>query len=113
MIKQFRLILKTMRLRQWPKNVFVFAALVFDRQLIALDPLLITTAALFLFCLASSLVYIINDLADVEMDRQHPLKRNRPLASGQLSIQLALSAAVFLFLLIFPAAFILDFGSFG
>jgi 4-hydroxybenzoate polyprenyltransferase len=110
MIKQFRLILKTMRLRQWPKNVFVFAALVFDRQLIALDPLLITTAAFFLFCLASSLVYIINDLADVEMDRQHPLKRNRPLASGQLSIQLALSAAVFLFLLIFPAAFILDFG---
>jgi 4-hydroxybenzoate polyprenyltransferase len=110
MIKQFRLILKTMRLRQWPKNVFVFAALVFDRQLIALDPLLITTAALFLFCLASSLVYIINDLADVEMDRQHPLKRNRPLASGQLSIKLAVSAAVFLFLLIFPAAFVLDFG---
>ncbi len=108
MINQLRLILKTMRPKQWLKNVFVFAALVFDRQLIAVGSLLITLAAAALFCLASSLVYIINDLADIESDRQHPSKQNRPLASGQLSQRTAIVSAVILGLATFPTAFILD-----
>lgn len=110
MMIQLGYILKTMRPRQWPKNVFVFAALVFDRQLIAFEPLLITTFAFILFCLASSLVYIINDLTDIETDRLHPQKRNRPLASGQLSKKLAAITSIILFLVIFPTAFILDIG---
>lgn len=110
MIKQLRYIFKTMRPKQWLKNVFVFAALVFDRQLITLDSLLITILAAFLFCLASSLVYIINDLADIESDRQHPTKKYRPLASGQLAKQYAITAAILIALLTFPAAFLVNLG---
>ena len=110
MIKQLRLIIISMRPKQWLKNMFVFAALVFDRQLVTLNSFLITVAATFLFCLASSLVYIINDLADIESDRQHPTKQNRPLASGQLLKQTAIFSAVVIALLTFPTAFILDLG---
>jgi 4-hydroxybenzoate polyprenyltransferase len=97
-----------MRPKQWLKNVFVFAALVFDRQLIALDSLLITLAAALLFCLASSLVYVINDLSDIESDRQHPAKQHRPLASGQLSKRTAIISAIFLGLITFPTAFLVN-----
>jgi 4-hydroxybenzoate polyprenyltransferase len=84
-----------MRPRQWPKNAFLFAALVFDRQLLAPDPLLRTVAGFVLLCLASGLVYIINDLVDLPYDRQHPVKRHRAIASGELPIGAArLSAAV-------------------
>ena len=108
MIKQLRAILKTMRLRQWPKNVFVLAALVFDRQLTDLKPLFVTLLAMILFCLTSSLAYIINDLTDIESDREHPLKRSRPLASGLLTIRAAIISAILLGIVIFPTAFILD-----
>jgi len=109
-MKELRYILKSMRPRQWSKNVFLFAALVFDRQLFTLESFLVTFLAFILFCLTSSLVYIINDLVDIEKDQQHPIKRERPLASGKLSKRTAIIAAVVLFLLIFPAAFILDLG---
>ena len=75
-------LLKTMRPRQWPKNGFVLAALVFDRQLGHVPALIKSLAGLVIFCLISSAVYIINDIADVQADRQHPTKRNRPIASG-------------------------------
>ena len=107
-MKQLHYILKTMRPRQWPKNVFIFAALVFDGQLLNWRSVMITSAAFVLFCLASSLVYIINDLADIETDRQHPQKRLRPLASGKLTKQAAVLAASLLVLLVFPAAFLLN-----
>ena len=107
-MKQLTYILKTMRPRQWAKNVFIFAALVFDGQLSNPQSLLVTMIAFLLFCLASSLVYIVNDLVDIESDRQHPDKRHRPLPSGQLTIKNAVIAAVVLFLLVFPAAFVLS-----
>lgn len=110
MIKKIHFILITMRPKQWLKNVFVFAALVFDRQLISPQSLLITLSAALLFCLASSLVYIINDLADVKSDRQHPAKKHRPLASGQLSQRTAIFSAVLLGIITFPSAFLLDLG---
>lgn len=90
----FRLLLKTMRPRQWAKNGFVFAALVFDHQLLRPAPLLRTFAGFGLMCLASGVVYLINDLVDLPNDRQHPFKRLRPLASGRLSPRLAVIAAV-------------------
>lgn len=108
MTKQFRLILKTMRPRQWPKNVFLLAGLVFDGQLTNFNALSITLVAFALFCLISSLVYIINDLTDIRTDRLHPIKQNRPLASGQLSKSTAIIAAIILFILVFPTAFILN-----
>ncbi|MCI0394363.1 MAG: decaprenyl-phosphate phosphoribosyltransferase [Chloroflexi bacterium] len=89
-------LLKTMRPRQWTKNGFVYAALIFDRQLLVGDSLLRTTMAFVLLCFMSSAVYIMNDLADIESDREHPTKRNRPLPSGRLSPAVAGVAAVFL-----------------
>jgi 4-hydroxybenzoate polyprenyltransferase len=87
-------LIKTMRPKQWTKNVFIFAALVFDKKLF--DPLWLgrTIAAFALFCLISSTVYLINDVVDLEKDKQHPTKRNRPLPSGRLSRNAAIAAAV-------------------
>ncbi len=88
---------KTMRPRQWvTKNIFIFAALVFDKQLFVIDSLLRTLAGFTLFCLISSSVYIFNDLADVEADRQHPEKKNRPIASGRLPLSAAWIAGILL-----------------
>ncbi len=89
-------LLKTMRPRQWTKNAFVFFALVFDKQMLQWVPLTRTLAGFALFCLISSAVYIFNDLADIESDRRHPEKKNRPLASGQLSQGVAWGAGIFL-----------------
>jgi 4-hydroxybenzoate polyprenyltransferase len=90
-------LLKTMRPRQWvTKNVFIFAALVFDKQLLNPSAFLRTLAGFGLFCLISSSVYIFNDLADVEADRQHPEKKNRPIASGRLPVPVAWTAGILL-----------------
>jgi 4-hydroxybenzoate polyprenyltransferase len=91
--------LKTMRPRHWTKNAFIFAALVFDGKLFHLPDFLRTLAGFALFCLISGAVYIFNDLFDLEADRQHPEKRSRPLASGKLSIPVAITSGVILTLL--------------
>jgi 4-hydroxybenzoate polyprenyltransferase len=101
-------ILKTMRPRQWTKNVFVLAALVFDRQLFTLDSVLRSVGGMLLFCLLSSSVYIINDIRDVEADRQHPTKRNRPIASGKLPVPVAIGTVVVLLAVTFTLAFLLS-----
>ncbi|MDF1519515.1 MAG: decaprenyl-phosphate phosphoribosyltransferase [Brevefilum sp.] len=108
MLNQLRLIIKTMRPRQWPKNLFVLAGLIFDGQLTNFASLSITLFAFALFCLVSSLVYIINDLTDIKSDQLHPQKRKRPLASGQLSQKTAITAAIILFIFTFPTAFYLN-----
>ena len=89
-------LLKTMRPRQWTKNIFVFAALVFDSKLFHPVDFLRTLAGFGLFCLISSAVYIFNDILDVEADQQHPVKKNRPIASGRLRIRAATAAGVIL-----------------
>ncbi len=101
-------LLKTMRPKQWTKNVFVLAALVFDKKLLVPFYSLKAAAALLLFCAISSAVYLVNDLADIEKDRQHPAKRNRPLASGQLSPRIAAIAAVVLILASTLFSYLLD-----
>jgi 4-hydroxybenzoate polyprenyltransferase len=103
-LTQARLLVRTMRPKQWTKNVFVWAALLFDQKLFQAGPFLRTLITFLLFCLISSAVYIINDLVDIEKDRQHPSKRNRPLASGALDPRLALVAAVTLIVVSLPAA---------
>jgi 4-hydroxybenzoate polyprenyltransferase len=101
-------ILKEMRPRQWTKNVFVFAALVFDRQLTKITSLERTLAAFVIFCLLSSSVYIMNDLMDVEADRHHPIKKNRPIAAGKLPIPVAIATALLLIALSLVGAFFLS-----
>jgi len=95
----FTALLKTMRPRQWPKNIFIFAALVFDQQLFNVDSLIRTVMGFALFCLISSSVYILNDILDVEADKQHPDKKNRPIPSGKLPINVAwIAVGVFVIL---------------
>jgi 4-hydroxybenzoate polyprenyltransferase len=98
-------LLQTMRPKQWTKSVFVFAALVFDRKLTHVPSLISTAVTAVLFSLISSTVYIINDLVDIDKDRQHPTKRNRPLPSGRLDPKVALVAAIVLPLVCIPLAF--------
>ena len=88
-----RALFRAMRPRQWPKNGFVFAALIFDGQLFSIDSFLRTVAAFVCFCAVSSAGYLINDLADIEKDRQHPTNRLRPLAAGILPPWVAVAAA--------------------
>ncbi len=109
-LPQLKLLVRTMRLKQWTKSVFVWAALVFDVKLFQQQPFLRTLLAFSLFCLISSAVYIINDLVDIEKDRQHPTKRNRPLASGALRRNVALSAAGLIVVGTLPVALWLDRG---
>ncbi len=89
-------LLKTLRPHQWVKNLFVLLPLVFSKKLLAPGAIGTALGALGLFCLASGVVYLINDLVDVERDRQHPVKRNRPIASGALSVGAARLAAALL-----------------
>lgn len=100
-------LIKTMRPKQWTKNIVIFAPLTFDVKLFNLRYLAQTIAGFVLLCLISGTVYIINDLVDVEQDRQHPKKRNRPLASGQVSTDVAIAAAIVLPLIGLPLGFLL------
>ncbi len=89
-------LIKTMRPRQWTKNGFIFFGLIFDKQLFMAEPFLRAIAGFFLFCLMSSAVYLFNDIADVEADRNHPEKKSRPVASGELPIRVASTVAMLL-----------------
>lgn len=97
----------SMRPRQWTKNLVLFAALVFDRQLgpAHLDATLRTIAGFVIFCLLSGVVYLINDLLDVNADRNHPEKRKRPIASGELPVEIAIGAAIVFLVILIPLSF--------
>lgn len=89
-------LLEACRPRQWVKNVFVAGPLVFARRLGDPHTTLRMLAAVALFCALSSAVYLLNDVVDVEKDRAHPTKRNRPIAAGRLPIGTARLAAALL-----------------
>ncbi len=109
-----RALLKTMRPKQWlTKNIFIFAAVVFDSKLFVPGPFFErplgkTILGFVLLCLISSTIYIINDIADVEADRQHPKKKFRPIPSGQLPIPIARVAAIIIGSGTLIAAFVLN-----
>ena len=88
----FRGIVKTLRPHQWIKNLFVLAPLFFSKTFIIPAKLGKGFAAAFLFCLAAGTVYLFNDILDIEKDRKHPVKRNRPIPSGDLPIRVAWAA---------------------
>jgi 4-hydroxybenzoate polyprenyltransferase len=92
--------LQLIRIHQWIKNVFVFVPLLFSLHLFDNEYLLITLFAFFVFCLASSAIYVINDIVDIEADRAHPVKKNRPLPSGSISIKVAVVITVLLMVLL-------------
>lgn len=92
-----------MRPRQWAKNLFVFAGLLFSQKLFT--PLAgVAFAAFVIFCALSGAIYLLNDVADRDKDRLHPRKRERPVASGRLSVRAAVAAAVTLIVLALAAS---------
>lgn len=98
----------SLRPRQWTKNGLLFAGLIFSFNL-ANIPLLVTACAAFaVFCALSSGLYLVNDLADAEKDRNHPKKRFRPIAAGAVSPRVALGAALLLVGTALPAAFLIN-----
>lgn len=88
--------LKLLRPKHWVKNLFVFAPLVFARELFHPGPAIEALKAFVVFCLAASAVYIVNDVADADADRAHPEKRHRPIASGAVPVNRALVLAMVL-----------------
>lgn len=104
-------LLATMRPKQWTKNIFfVFPAIIFDRQLTDPEALYRVIVAAILLILMSGTVYIVNDLVDIEKDRQHPTKKNRPLPSGKLPVQVAFVAAVIIPIVTLLIAYQVDYG---
>ena len=100
-------LIKAMRPRQWIKNVLIFAAVVFDRKIGFPPALLSTIAGVGLFSLIASAIYLINDISDLEADRNHPTKKNRPSASGMLPIPIARFTAILLLAVALPLAYLL------
>jgi 4-hydroxybenzoate polyprenyltransferase len=101
---------ESVRPKQWAKNIFIFGAVVFDKKLFVPEHFFSTLGAFVMFCLLSSAVYIINDVGDIEKDRQHPVKQNRPLASGRLKPTAAVGVVAGVLVVLLPLAFVLDVG---
>ena len=103
-----RSLITTLRPRQWTKNLILFAPLVFSLHLLDADLLLRAVAGFGLFCLAGGAVYLFNDVVDRERDRLHPVKRERPVASGALPAGVAAGVSGGLAVAVLAAAFTLD-----
>ena len=98
---EMRGLIKLVRPKQWVKNSFVFAPLIFAGEFLHPDSVYSNLLAAFLFCIAASTVYIVNDLKDIEKDRIHPEKcKKRPLASGQVSPQSAIILLILLYIVL-------------
>lgn len=85
-----------LRPAQWTKNLIVFAALIFGQRLLDGEAVVRALVAFLAFCALSGVVYVVNDVVDREADRQHPLKRLRPIAAGALPVPVALGGAAVL-----------------
>ncbi len=111
MIKNFydsKYILRSLRPRHWTKNIIVFAAPLFSFHFYNLEDLLYTFFAFILFSLSSSSIYLLNDCLDIEADRNHPIKKLRPIPSGLVSVKKAISISISLSLLCIISSFLLN-----
>lgn len=99
-----------MRPQEWTKNLLVFTGLIFSRSLGDPHNIWISFLGFWVFCCASSGIYLFNDLCDIREDREHPVKRNRPLASGVLSVNLARTVMLLLFAVAAFGALSLSYG---
>jgi 4-hydroxybenzoate polyprenyltransferase len=106
MIKEY---FKLFRIPQWIKNSFVFIPLLFSQHFFEREYFVTVLGGFFLFCLVSSMVYIINDIVDMDADRAHPHKKKRPLASGTISVK---NAVISLILISLLTAALLNFFNF-
>jgi 4-hydroxybenzoate polyprenyltransferase len=97
-------LLVSLRPGQWSKNLLVFAGLLFGRRLFDARAVADAVSAFAVFCALSGVVYLVNDIADRDSDREHPLKARRPIASGALPVATALAAAIVIGALALAAA---------
>ncbi len=98
-----------MRPKQWSKNLLLFVGIIFSQNILQIPLFLKSLAAFGLFCIISGSIYLLNDIADIESDRVHPLKSQRPLASGKLKVWVATVVLTILISASIPLSFILDF----
>jgi 4-hydroxybenzoate polyprenyltransferase len=89
-------LIRSLRPSQWTKNLIIFGALMFGQRLLEPQAIAGATAAFAIFCILSGVVYLINDVADREADRRHPVKMRRPIASGAVPVSAALGTALVL-----------------
>lgn len=102
-----------LRPKEWTKNLLVFSGVIFSRSLTDAHNIKVSFLGFLIFCCASSGVYLFNDLCDIREDREHPVKRNRPLASGALNINLARAVMILLFAVAAYGALSLSYGFAG
>jgi len=101
-------VFRLLRPKQWTKNLFVFAALVFSKQLLVPESVVLSLRAFIAFSFVASFIYVMNDIADRERDRLHPKKRFRPIASGEISVAAGYAIAAVLLVLIAIVSWGLD-----
>jgi 4-hydroxybenzoate polyprenyltransferase len=108
-------LVRSLRPEQWTKNLIVFGGVLFGQRLFDIHSVLYASAAFVVFCALSGVVYLLNDVADRDADRRHPLKRHRPIASGDLSASAALVAAAIIGIAALTVSFLLrtEFGFFA
>ena len=104
-LKFFWYLGKEVRVRQWIKNFALYAGIIFSGQLVNPQSFWLVTQAFLLFCAASSTIYLLNDVFDIERDRLHPFKSKRPVASGALSVKFVVSLALTLIVVTLPLAY--------
>lgn len=108
----FKALFQALRPYQWIKNLAIYSAPLFTGHLFDENYLLTTTVGFVILCLLSSASYLLNDIADVAHDRQHPAKKKRPIASGQLPINTAFQISISLFIFSLASAFLIGQGFF-
>ncbi len=97
--------IKLLRVTHWVKNLFIFAPLIFSKNLYNTEALGKVVFAFFVFSLASSSVYVLNDIVDFRKDREHPQKKNRPIASGKITTSSAFILFIILLSLVVVSAY--------
>lgn len=108
-IKKIYIMIISMRPKQWVKNGFVFAGLIFSKSFLQVEPVIRTVFVFILFSMVSGGIYIINDVIDIKKDALHPTKKNRPIASGKLKPREALVFSAIVLGIGFYFSYILNF----
>lgn len=88
--------IKLIRVKHYIKNLLIFLPIIFSQRITDITALTKTLIAFILFCISTSIIYVVNDIKDIDKDRNHPKKKNRPLASGEISIKQAIKVIIIL-----------------
>ena len=104
-MKKIKIFIKLLRVKQWIKNIFVLAGIIFTGRFLSIVAWILTFAAIISFCFAASSIYIFNDITDRKMDIKHPEKRRRPIASGDIKLPFAIIIMIIFILSAFAIAY--------